>query len=402
MSLLLNKNILLGISGGIAAYKCAELVRELRRQGAHVKVILTEAAKEFITPLTLETLSGNAVYTSEWIIHPNENVMSHIELARWSDLVLIAPATANIIGSLAGGLANNLLTTTCLATQAPIFISPAMNMQMWLNPLVQSNIKRLKEHHFTIIEPVSGDQACGEIGPGRLPEPLDLTLILSQFFNSVQTANQTILITAGPTIEPIDPVRFISNHSSGKMGYTLAQAAHEKGARVILISGPTMLECPRGVKKVDVITAEEMHAAVLDHAQESQIIIGCAAVADYKPMATSTQKIKKQTQNLTISLAPNPDILFSLSQRSNPPFLVGFAAETENLIANAKKKLLAKKLDLIIANAVGKNLGFMSDYNQVTIIDREDNLIEFPLLPKLDLARKIIDLIVYKYKAIKT
>jgi phosphopantothenoylcysteine decarboxylase / phosphopantothenate---cysteine ligase len=389
---LAQKRILLGISGGIAAYKSADLVRRLKERGAEVRVILTDAAQHFITPLTLQALSGNPVSTS--LLDPAaEAAMGHIELAKWADMVLIAPASADIIARMAHGLANDLLTTCVLATAAPVAVAPAMNQQMYKNIATQQNLATLIAHNFYIYGPGSGEQACGDVGAGRMLEPLELTSAVEKHFLAEQQLNNIkITITAGPTREAIDPVRYISNHSSGKMGFALAQAAAAMGADVTLISGPVQLATPHGVTRIDVTTAQQMHDAALEAAIISNVFIGCAAVADYRVADIASEKMKKQGDSaLQINLVQNPDIIAAVAAlTAKRPFTVGFAAETQNVLQYAKDKLARKKLDLICANDVSDTrLGFNSDNNAVTLLwsTGEQSL---PAQPKSQLARAIL------------
>lgn len=386
-----NKKILLGITGGIAAYKAPEFIRLLTQHGATVKTVLTDSAEKFVTPLTLQTLSNQPVFTSLWEC---EEKISHIELARWADVILIAPATANIIAKLAHGFADDLLSTLCLATTAPIVIAPAMNQQMYLNPITQGNIAQLSESGFTIWGPDIGIQACGENGPGRLLAPETLLQNLNNFFAPKLLSTKNILITAGPTQENIDPVRYITNHSSGKMGYALAEAALNAGANVTVISGPTHLPLSPAITKISVTTADEMHNAVLAHINNQDIFIAAAAVSDYRPETVSTQKIKKHSDTLALTLTKNTDILKSIADiTSNKNIIkIGFAAETENLLENAKQKLISKKLDMVIANHVGKAIGFNVDENEVTVLTPTHQQ-EFPKTTKTRLASQLIKLI---------
>ena len=389
---LAQKRILLGISGGIAAYKSADLVRRLKERGADVRVILTDAAQHFITPLTLQALSGNPVSTS--LLDPAaEAAMGHIELAKWADMVLIAPASADVIARLAHGLANDLLTTCVLATAAPVAVAPAMNQQMYKNIATQQNLAKLNSCNFYIYGPDSGEQACGDVGAGRMLEALELvSAVENHFIAQHQLNNIKITITAGPTREAIDPVRYISNHSSGKMGFALAAAAAAMGADVTLITGPVTLATPAGVTRIDVTTAEQMHAAALKHAELSQVFIGCAAVADYRVADIATQKMKKTTDDsINLTLIKNPDIIADVAGLSrNRPFTVGFAAETQNVVHYAKDKLIRKKLDLICANDVSTSeLGFNSDYNAITLISAVDEK-TLPLQSKTELAKAIL------------
>ncbi|MDP5134988.1 bifunctional phosphopantothenoylcysteine decarboxylase/phosphopantothenate--cysteine ligase CoaBC [Rheinheimera baltica] len=389
---LAQKRILLGISGGIAAYKSADLVRRLKERGADVRVILTDAAQHFITPLTLQALSGNPVSTS--LLDPAaEAAMGHIELAKWADMVLIAPASADVIARLAHGLANDLLTTCVLATAAPVAVAPAMNQQMYKNIATQQNLAKLNSYNFYIYGPGSGEQACGDVGAGRMLEALELvSAVEKHFLAEHQLKNIKITITAGPTREAIDPVRYISNHSSGKMGFALAAAAAAMGADVTLITGPVTLATPAGVTRIDVTTAEQMHAAALKRAELSQVFIGCAAVADYRVADIATQKMKKTTDDsINLTLIKNPDIIADVAGLSrNRPFTVGFAAETQNVVHYAKDKLIRKKLDLICANDVSNSeLGFNSDNNAITLISAVDEK-TLPLQSKTELAKAIL------------
>lgn len=369
MLALQNKKILLGISGGIAAYKCPELVRRLKELGADVRVVLTNGGKAFVTPLSLQAVSANPV--SDDLLDPTaEAAMGHIELAKWADLILIAPASANLIARVAHGMADDLLTTLVLATNAPIAIAPAMNQQMWAAKAVQDNLAVLLERGVDVIGPASGEQACGDMGSGRMTEPTDIrTRVISLLSDHADLwQNQSITITAGPTREAIDPVRYISNHSSGKMGYALAEAAQQLGAKVTLISGPVDLAAPAGVERVWVETAEDMLAAVQQ--QTTDIFISCAAVADYRAAQVAEQKLKKQRDDndMSLQLCKNPDILQTIATQSNPPFCIGFAAETESLREHALDKLSRKKLRLIVANDVSdSSIGFNSSLNAVSV-----------------------------------
>ena len=389
---LAQKRILLGISGGIAAYKSADLVRRLKERGADVRVILTDAAQQFITPLTLQALSGNPVSTS--LLDPAaEAAMGHIELAKWADLVLIAPASADIMARLACGMANDLLTTCVLATAAPVAVAPAMNQQMYKNIATQQNLAKLSSYNFYIYGPASGEQACGDVGAGRMLEPLELVSAVEKHFLAEQQLNNIkVTITAGPTREAIDPVRYISNHSSGKMGFALAQAAAAMGADVTLISGPVNLATPAGVKRIDVISAQQMYDAAIAQAVQSTIFIGCAAVADYRVADIADNKMKKHADKpLELKLVQNPDIIASVAAlKDKRPFTVGFAAETQHVQQYAKDKLNRKKLDLICANDVSDNsMGFNSDHNAVTLLWQDGELALAPQ-PKTELARAIL------------
>lgn len=389
---MLNKKIVLGITGSIAAYKSPDLIRRLREIGVQIRVVMTSAAKEFITPLTLQAVSGNPVHDD--LLNPeSEAAMGHIELARWADLVVIAPASADFMARLAHGEGNDLLSTLCLATQAPIALAPAMNQQMWENTATQTNQQILLDRGVQIWGPDTGSQACGEFGAGRMLEPQALLEYIQHFFNQGILEGRKVLITAGPTQEAIDPVRYLSNRSSGKMGYALAQAAAEAGASVTLISGPTHLICPHKVHRIDVTSAQEMYDAVLSQIKNCEIFIAAAAVADYCIMNPSIQKIKKTTAAQTLELSPTPDILKTVAALPHPPFTIGFAAETENIVENAKKKLASKNLDVVIANQVGPQQGFECDENAVTLIYRSGKITEIPLMNKLTLARKLLEIL---------
>jgi phosphopantothenoylcysteine decarboxylase/phosphopantothenate--cysteine ligase len=390
MTSLANKQILLGVTGGIAAYKSADLVRRLQDAGARVQVVMTPAAQEFITPLTMQALSGNPVHTQ--LLDPEaEAGMGHIQLARWADLILIAPATADFIARLTQGMGNDLLTSICLATAAPIALAPAMNQGMWHNSTTQANLDTLVARKIHIFGPADGGQACGDIGPGRMLEPLQLVDAAASLFNTGSLAGKKVVITAGPTREALDPVRYLSNHSSGKMGYALAQAAAEAGALTTLVSGPTQLPTPPRVTRVDVVTAEEMLDASLIAADACDIFIAAAAVADYRPAQLATQKIKKGTgDTMTLELVENPDIVASIAQLPRKPFVVGFAAESENLLDYARAKLLRKNLDLIVANNISDSrIGFNSDDNAVTLVDANSTT-DISQRSKQQLARELI------------
>ncbi len=368
MQQLNNKRILLGVTGGIAAYKAAELIRRLQDVGAEVRVVMTKAAQEFITPLTLQALSGNPVHC-DLLDTEAEAAMGHIELARWADLVLVAPASADFMARLATGQAGDLLTTVCLATDAGIAIAPAMNQAMWRDASTQANLKTLINKQVTIFGPGDGSQACGDIGPGRMLEASTLAEMTASQFQSKLLDGVNVVITAGPTREAIDPVRYISNHSSGKMGFALAEAAIEAGASVTLIAGPVSLTSPDRVQRIDIESAKQMHQATLDSLDQCDIFIGAAAVADYRPIQAVDQKMKKAADTLSIELIRNPDIISAVASHEQRPFTVGFAAETQDVIAYAKGKLEKKNLDLIIANDVSNSeIGFNSDNNAVTMI----------------------------------
>ena len=393
-------NIVLGISGGIAAYKTPELVRRLRERGADVQIVMTASAGEFVTQTSLQAVSGHPIRSNLWDKEA-EASMSHIELARWADLVLIAPATAEIMARLAGGGAPDLLTTLCLATEAPIAIAPAMNRVMWANPAVQANRKTLEERGMQILGPDTGSQACGETGAGRMLEPdvIADAVCRPELAGAVANgilAGRTVLVTAGPTREPIDPVRYITNRSSGKMGYAVAAAAHALGARVIVISGPVSLPDPRGTEVVRVETAEDMHAATHERIAQADIFIAAAAVSDYRPAEAATRKIKKAKETMTLELVRSPDILASVTALENAPFTVGFAAETENVREYALGKLANKKLDMIVANRVGADCGFDYDDNAAEILWPGGEK-AFGKMPKSELAVGLVDVIAARY-----
>ncbi|UYM18262.1 bifunctional phosphopantothenoylcysteine decarboxylase/phosphopantothenate--cysteine ligase CoaBC [Endozoicomonas euniceicola] len=393
MQRLCNKRVVLGVTGGIAAYKSAELIRSLCKLGADVRVVMTKSACEFITPLTLQALSHNPVHL-DLLDTDAEAAMGHIELAKWADIVLVAPATANFIARLAGGQANDLLTTLCLATAAPICLAPAMNQGMWRDVTTQENIGKLAEKGLKIFGPADGSQACGDIGPGRMLDPELITLHTAEMFKHDIFTGRSVLITAGPTREDIDPVRYISNHSSGKMAYALAEAAVEAGARVTLVSGPVNIEKPGRVKTIDVVSAQQMHDAVQENIEGVDIFIGCAAVSDYRPVEILKDKIKKDPNNteeiLELKLVRNPDIAASVAALDSAPFVIGFAAETRNVIEYAANKMQKKGMNMIVANDVSdKSIGFSSDVNEVTIL-AEGLQKTLPRASKKVLARKIL------------
>jgi phosphopantothenoylcysteine decarboxylase/phosphopantothenate--cysteine ligase len=394
MESLRNKNILLGVTGGIAAYKSAEIVRGLKKLGSSVRVVMTKSAQEFITPLTLQALSGNPVST-DLLDAEAEAAMGHIELSRWADAVLIAPATANTLAKLSSGRADDLLSSITLAFDGTIGLAPAMNQAMWSDERTQSNIKNLEDKNFSLYGPGSGEQACGDVGLGRMLEPSEIIERLASLFEAGSLSNKSVLITAGPTQEPIDPVRYVTNRSSGKMGYALAEAATELGAQVTLVSGPVNLEAPSSCHLVSVKTAEEMYEAVMHHAKGKDIYIGTAAVADYSPLTVKASKIKKDINNspLVLEMKENQDILKAVSELEDRPYVVGFAAETEDLLKNARKKLKKKKLDLIIANDVSDNsIGFDSNENEVTLITDSTELL-FDRDSKKKISKKILEFI---------
>ncbi|NRD72237.1 bifunctional phosphopantothenoylcysteine decarboxylase/phosphopantothenate--cysteine ligase CoaBC [Shewanella sp. VB17] len=388
-----NKKILLAIGGGIAAYKSADLIRRLKERHFDVRVVMSQSAKEFITPLTLQALSGYPV-ASDLLDTAAEAAMGHIELARWADLVIVAPATANVIARINAGMADELITTTCLATEAPIIICPAMNQQMYRNQATQDNLANLAKRGVTVWGPASGSQACGEVGPGRMQEPQEIAQQVELFFAPKLLQGQSILLTAGPTQEAIDPVRYISNHSSGKMGFAIATAAIAMGANVTLVAGPVNLPTPAGINRIDVQSTQEMLNAVMLNVDSHQIFIGCAAVADYRVDKIAEDKIKKSTHDMQLALIRNPDILATVANHHPRPFTVGFAAETQDVEHYAKDKLIRKKLDMIAANDVSNpELGFNADQNALKVI-WTDGQQDLPATDKQRLASQLLTLIV--------
>jgi len=385
------KTIVLAVSGGISCYKAVELVRLLVQDGFAVPVIMTRDAMEFVTPLTFQTLSGRPVATELFNL-TQESQIGHINLADQADLLVIAPATANIIGKIAAGIADDLLTTVVMATQSPVLIVPSMNVHMYENPILQENIRKLKKLGYHFMEPAEGYLACGYEGKGRLPEPADIVAEIRGLVKKKDLVGERLLVTAGPNHEPIDPVRYISNRSSGKMGYALARAGLRRGATVTLVSGPTSLVPPLGVRLIRVTTAAEMRKAVLKEFDSATAVIMAAAVADYRPEKFTDKKIKRGEKPIQLKLRPNPDILKELGTRKNGRILVGFAAETGSLIANAKRKLREKRLDMIVANDVTEEgSGFDADTNAATIVDRQGNVHPVPLMSKNELADRIYD-----------
>ena len=395
MRSLSQKRIILGITGGIAAYKSAEIARRLQDQGAEVRVIMTESAQEFIRPLTLQALTGKPVHTD--LLDPEaEAAMGHIELARWADALLVAPATANFIAALSQGIANDLLTTVCLAATGKMVVAPAMNQAMWSQPASKENIARLKQRGITIFEPDNGIQACGDIGPGRLQQPDAIVDQFSRIFESNALSGKKVVITAGPTREAIDPVRYISNHSSGKMGYALASAMVDAGASVTLISGPVSIESPERCKLVSVNSAHDMLEAASSAVETADIFISAAAVADYYVAEVAPQKIKKKSDKMSLNLLKTPDIVAILSKNNPKLFVVGFAAETDQVESRAREKLIGKKLDAVIANDVSRSdIGFNSDDNEALWIDA-DSCKSLSKKNKTQLAREIAVLIADK------
>jgi phosphopantothenoylcysteine decarboxylase/phosphopantothenate--cysteine ligase len=391
-----NINIILGITGGIAAYKTPDLVRKLVAKGANVRVVMTDSAKEFVSPLALQAVSGNPV-SDNLLDKDAEAAMGHIELARWADMLLVAPATANFMAKLTYGLADDLLSTLCLATAAPIYIAPAMNQQMWFADATQANLKILAQRKIQFLGPAQGEQACGDVGPGRMLEPQEIADLLVPESLEQLLAGKRITITAGPTREEIDPVRYLSNHSSGKMGYALATAAQELGATVTLISGPVNLQPPALIKTVSVINAQQMHDAVMQTTDTCDIFVGCAAVADYRVQQKTDQKIKKSDSELTLTFIKNPDILSDVAHLANAPFTLGFAAETQNLREYALDKLQRKKLNMIAANDVSDStIGFNSEQNALNVFwSKGEKKLE--VADKQLLARQLMQLVAQRY-----
>lgn len=399
-NLIRGKRIVIGITGGIAAYKTIELIRLLRKAQAEVRVVLTNAATEFVTPLTLQAISGNAVSQS-LLDHQAELVMGHIELAKWADLIVIAPASADFIARMAVGMANDLLSTICLATNSPIFLAPAMNQQMYAQTVTQQNLAQLMARGVQFIGPNSGEQACGDVGIGRMSEPFEIfTALCQSFLHAQDLLDVSVVITAGPTREAIDPVRYISNHSSGKMGFAIAEAFAQRGAKVTLISGPVNLATPHNVQRINVVSAQEMYQHAIQSAEQNQIFIGCAAVADYRVEQIAEQKIKKIPGNdeMVLKLVKNPDILATVANlMENRPFVVGFAAETQNVEQYAKDKLQRKNLDMICANDVSGGQVFNSEQNELQLF-WQNGQERLTLKHKSDLAKQLVDKIIVRYK----
>jgi len=399
------KKILLCVSGGIAVYKAAALTSKLVQAGAEVKVIMSDSAMEFVSPLTFQALSRNDVFFDTFD-EKNSKVIAHIDLADWADLVLVAPATANVIGKLANGIADNMLTTTLLATTAKVWIAPAMNVHMYNHPAVQKNIKTLYEYGYEFIEPSEGFLACGYVGKGRLEEPEKILSLVTNYFEKLELGeplkNIKVLITAGPTREKLDPVRYFTNHSSGKMGYAIAEEAAKLGATVTLITGPTSIPLPDSVHTITVESAEEMYQQVMNFFPKADVVIKSAAVADYRPITTFEQKMKKSHDHLVIEMEKTIDILNELGRQKTKQILVGFAAETNNLEQYAKKKVENKNLDLIVANNITtEGAGFGTDTNIVTIYDRKLNKNELPLMSKKEVARKLLEKVHSMLKGVK-
>ncbi len=392
------KRVLLGVTGGIAAYKSPDIVRRLRAAGAQVRVVVTPSAARLVAAEVFQAVSGEPVRGELWD-EEAEAAMGHIELARWADAVLIAPATANIMAELAAGSAGNLLTTLCLASDAPLTLAPAMNQAMWRNAATQENLATLVNRGVRIIGPAHGEQACGDTGPGRMSEPAEIVerLISSAPFGTGSMVNLRVLITAGPTREPIDPVRFVSNRSSGKMGFAVARAAAAAGAQVSLIAGPVNQATPPGVERIDVETAEQMYSATLARAADAHIYIGAAAISDYRPSAVAEQKIKKHEDTLNLSMVKSRDVLAAVAALEEGPFAVGFAAETQKLEEHARQKLVGKNLQMIVANLVGDKLGFDCDDNSALVLWPGGRQ-AFPAQSKTKLADELIELIAARYR----
>ncbi|MFC4525527.1 bifunctional phosphopantothenoylcysteine decarboxylase/phosphopantothenate--cysteine ligase CoaBC [Dyella halodurans] len=398
---LAQRRILLGVSGGIAAYKSCELVRRLRDLGAEVRVVMTEGATHFVSATTFQALSGQPVRVSLWDAEA-EAAMGHIELARWAERILIAPASADLVARLAHGMADDLLTTVCLASAAPVYLAPAMNQQMWAHPAVQANIETLRQRGVRLLGPASGDQACGDIGSGRMLEPMELRAAMVASFGDAALRGLKVVVSAGPTYEDIDPVRFIGNRSSGQMGFAIAEAAVQAGADVTLVAGPVSLPTPQGVtRRIDVRSAAQMRDAVVAASAQADIYIGAAAVGDYRPASVANQKIKKHDgAALVLHLAENPDILASLAAQTVRPFLVGFAAETHDVEQYARDKLQRKGLDMIAANQVGGGLGFEAADNALTLYWPE-GVAELGRTSKTELAHQLVAKVAERYRAVR-
>jgi len=395
--------VLLGVTGGIAAYKAPELVRRLVERGCEVQVVMSHGAREFVGPLTFQAVSGRRVREDLWD-RDAEAAMGHIELARWADVVVVAPATANLLGALAAGLAGDLLSTVCLATTAPIVVAPAMNHAMWVNAAVQANRALLEARGVRFLGPASGDQACGETGPGRMLEPNDIAAALLEHLDPKRARplkGLKVVVTAGPTREPIDPVRYITNRSSGKMGFAVAAAARDAGAEVVLVSGPVSLPTPAAVRRVDVETAEEMYKKVHDEIGGAHIFVGCAAVADYRPREAAEKKIKRSAAEMELALVRSPDTLASIAALPRAPFTVGFAAETHDVVVHAREKLERKRIDMIAANQVGRDCGFDRETNALTVFWAGGEL-ALGEGGKVELARRLVDVIAERYRATRT
>jgi len=389
--MLRNRKIVVGITGGIAAYKMPELIRMMVKKEARVKVVMTGNARQFVTPVTLQTVSDNPVYTDTFQMVSRREI-DHIALAEWADIMIIAPATANVVGKIASGIADDLLTTAVTAVKAPVLLCPAMNTNMYTNPVIGLNLKKLSSLGYHIMEAPSGSLACKTEGPGRLPPLEDILEEIETIFTKKDLQGVRVLVTAGPTREALDPVRFITNHSSGKMGYAIAAMARRRGGDVTLVSGPTSIPAPQRVRMVKIETALQMHRAVMDNLSEADVVVKAAAVSDYRPVRFSSSKIKKEADTLCLDLEKNPDIISEIGKKKGNKIVVGFAMETDNLIENAKKKMCAKRMDLIVANNLSEaGSGFQYDTNIVTLIDRSGAIEKLPMMEKIDVADAILD-----------
>lgn len=388
------KTVVLGVTGGIAAYKALDIVSSLKKNNIDVKVIMTENATEFVTALSFQALSSNEVIT-DMFKEPKVFEIAHISLAKSADLVVVAPATANIIGKVASGIADDMLTTTIMATKAPVVFAPAMNTNMYENKILKENIKKLKSYGMEFIEPASGRLACGDVGNGKLADTNEIVeIILSKLYGPKDFIGKKVLVTAGPTMAPIDPVRYITNHSSGKMGYAIAKEARDRGAEVVLISGETSIKPPIGVEFVRVNTNEEMYNAVMEYFEQSHIVIKCAAVSDYKPKEYSNLKIKKSSDEFSINFVKDRDILYNLGKLKKDQILVGFAAESNDLIKNAEVKLNKKNLDYIVLNDItSKDAGFAVDFNTVTVLGKDNYINKLPKMSKAEVAKELMDIV---------
>jgi phosphopantothenoylcysteine decarboxylase/phosphopantothenate--cysteine ligase len=396
MSDIQGRRVLLGVTGSIAAYKSPDIVRRLKDQGAEVRVVLTASAEKLVSPTVFQAVSGEPVRGDIWD-EKAEAAMGHIELAKWADLILIAPATANLIAQLAAGSAENLLTTICLASDAPLTLAPSMNQAMWRDAATQANCDVLRKRNVMLIGPDNGEQACGDVGPGRMSEPADIVSRLVRGGKSGPFEGLRIMVSAGPTREAIDPVRFVSNRSSGKMGFALAKAAADAGAEVTLIAGPVNLPTPPRVERIDVETTQQMCDAALSRVDKMDIYIGAAAISDYRPKQAAVQKIKKTADTFTLEMVKSPDLLAAIAALEDGPFTVGFAAETEKLEQHATDKLNRKKLNMIVANLVGEHLCFDADDNEVIVLWQEGRQ-PLPKLSKQELARQLVDVVATRYR----
>ena len=396
MSDIQGRRVLLGVTGSIAAYKSPDIVRRLKDQGAEVRVVLTASAEKLVSPTVFQAVSGEPVRGDIWD-EQAEAAMGHIELAKWADLILIAPATANLIAQLAAGSAENLLTTICLASEAPVTLAPSMNQAMWRDAATQDNCEVLRKRNVMFIGPDDGEQACGDVGPGRMSEPANIVSRLARGGESGPFEGLRIMVSAGPTREAIDPVRFVSNRSSGKMGFALAKAAADAGAEVTLIAGPVNLPTPPRVERIDVETTQQMCDEALARIGDMDIYVGAAAISDYRPRQVATQKIKKSADTFTLEMIKSPDLLASVAALEKGPFTVGFAAETEKLEQHATDKLNRKKLNMIVANLVGENLCFDADDNEVIVL-WQDGRHPMPKLSKQELARQLVDIVATRYR----